>query len=119
MGIIRGGISQFAIDGRTYDLVGDWTYNLGAPKRTALVGATGVLGPTEEHQAPFIEGVISDSGGLSVRELTQAVDVTITLQLRNGKGVVFRSAWWAGEGNITTAQGQISARFEALQAEET
>ena len=115
---MRGGIAYLQIDGELYEIKGNWTYNLGQPKRTAIVGTSDVHGFSEKPQPGVLEGKITDSAGLSLTRLMSIRDATITLALANGKTAVFRSAWWAGDGNVTTDEGEIDARFESRRAEE-
>jgi len=42
----------------------------------------------------------------------------VIAELANGKTVVLRSAWYAGEGKVNTAESEIDARFEGLSGEE-
>jgi hypothetical protein len=114
----RGGIIFVAINGTTQNAKGNWTYNLGEPKATAIVGADTVHGHKEMPQVPFIEGAITDRGNLDLAALLRLRDATVTLQAANGKTIALRDAFYAGEGNVTTEEGEIAVRFEGLQAVE-
>lgn len=114
----KGGIIFLKTDSELLDAKGEFTYNLGQPKREAVVGADQVHGYSETPQVAFIEGEVTDSQGLDVEKLTNISDATVTLELANGKVFVLRNAWFAGEGNIGTQQGNIAVRFEGLQGEE-
>jgi len=113
-----GGILFGKINGEQVRMKGSWTYNLGQPKREAIVGADQVHGYKEMPQAPFVEGVITDSSELDLSALLNTKDVTFTLELANGKVIVLRDAWWAADGNVTTEEAEIEARFEGLSAQE-
>lgn len=113
-----GGIIFIKADGVQYQAKGSWTYNFGKAKREGIVGSDKVHGYKEMPQIPFVEGAITDSGDISAEQLLDLTDVTVTLELANGKVGVWRNAWFAGDGNITTEEGEIAARFEALSAEE-
>jgi hypothetical protein len=114
----RGGKIQVQSDGEVYDAKGNWTYNLGKPKREAIIGADGIHGYKETQQVPFVEGEITDRRDLSLAKLVTLKDATVTLALANGKTVVLRSAWYAGEGDGSTEEGNIKVRFEGLSANE-
>ena len=114
----RAGTIYFKIDGTQHDAKGSFTYNLGAPKREAIVGSDKVHGYKETIQAPYIEGAITDRASLDVAALLVLDGVTVTLEISNGKTIVLRDAWFAGEGNITTEEGEIAVRFEGKSAEE-
>lgn len=114
----RAGILFFKIDGAQYDAKGNWTYNLGAPKRETILGADAVHGYKEMPQAPYIEGEITDRGDLDVAALLELDGVTVTLELANGKTVVLRDAWYVADGNIQTEEANIQVRLEGPGAEE-
>lgn len=114
----RAGVVYFKADGQIYDAKGNFTYNLGTPKREAIIGADVVHGYAEKIKVPFIEGEITDRGSLDVAAFQKLTNVTATLELANGKVVVLRNAWYAGEGDIKTEEANIAVRFEGLSAEE-
>lgn len=113
----KGGVIQLQVDGELYDAKGNFTYNLGRPQREAIVGSDRVHGFKETPQVGFIEGEITDRRDFSLDSLVSIRDATVTLQLANGKVVVLRNAWYAGEGTGNTEEGNIAVRFEG-QAEE-
>lgn len=113
-----GGIIALKIDGDLAKAKGAFTYNLGMPKRDAIVGADVVHGYKEVVQIPMIEGEITDTREMSLEALLLTDEATITLELANGKVIVLRSAWYAGEGTGNTEEGNIAVRFEGLSAEE-
>jgi hypothetical protein len=113
-----GGLISLKIDGDQYNAKGNFTYNLGRPKRDGVIGADGVHGFREEPQLAFMEGEITDNDGLDLATLLDATDVTVTLQLGSGKVIVLSHAWFAGEGTGNTEEGNIAIRFEAISAQE-
>lgn len=114
----RAGICYIKVDGQIYDAKGNFTYNLGKPKRDAIVGADAVHGFKEVPQIAFIEGEITDRAGLSLEALLAVEDATVTLELANGKVISLRNAWFAGEGTGNTEEANIAVRWEGLSAEE-
>jgi hypothetical protein len=50
--------------------------------------------------------------------LVNTSNATVTLELANGKVVVAREAWYAGDGTVQTEEGNIAVRFEAMTVEE-
>jgi hypothetical protein len=111
----RGGTISLNRNGVSQECKGNFTFNLGFPKREALMGSSGILGYKETPQVAFIEGEIVDRGDLSIADLVQAADETITLELATGKVVMLRGAWYAGEGTGNTEEGNIGVRFESKQ----
>lgn len=109
----RAGIIYVKVDGRQYDAKGAYTYNLGKPKRDAIIGSDGVHGYKETPQVAFIEGAVTDSDDLDLASLVTADNVTVTLELNNGKVVTLSNAWFASEGSGKTDEGEIAVRFES------
>ena len=114
----RAGTLSFQVNGTIFDIVADVTYNLGSPKREALVGADRVHGYKEMPQVAFIEGETRDAGDLDVAQLQNFTDATITMPIANGKVIMYREAWYAADGDIGTENANIQFRFESMSAEE-
>ena len=114
----RGGIIQFKVDSILYDAKGNFTYNLGRPKREPIVGSDGIHDYKETPQVAFIEGEITDRGNLDLDAILNATAVTATLTTANGKTVVLKDAWYSGDGDVQTEEGNIQIRFESSSADE-
>lgn len=114
----RAGIITVQIDGEIMDAKGEFTYNLGQPKRTAIVGIDRVHGYKDEPQVAFVEGKITDRKGLDLSKLVNKTGVTVTLQLAVGKMFVLKDAWYASEGTVTTNEAEVAVRFEGILGEE-
>lgn len=119
MGQRRAGLIQFKINGEIYDAKGNFTYNLGRPKRDSIVGADRVHGYMEKPQVAFIEGEITDRGELDLDALLNMVGATVTLTLGTtpSKTIALRDACYAAEGTGNSEEGNIPVRFEG-EAEE-
>ncbi|PTS93322.1 phage tail tube protein [Pseudomonas sp. HMWF006] len=113
-----GGTIALKVNGDIYFAKGNFTYNLGKPKREGVIGADTVHGYKETPQIPFVEGEITDRNELSLEDLVTLDDATITLELANGKVITLSEAWYAGEGTGNTEEGNIACRFEGMSAEE-
>jgi hypothetical protein len=113
------GIVEGTLNGNLLQLKGNWTYNLGKPKREGIVNADGrVPGYKETGQVPYIEGEITDASDFNVANFLTTDDATFTLKLANGKIIVLRDAWYAGDGDIGSEEANIQTRFEGKSAEE-
>lgn len=113
-----GGIIYVKVDGQQYKAKGNWTYNLGRGNKEGVAGNDAVHGYTETPQVPFIEGTITDSAEISHISLIEINNAAVTLELANGKVISLEEAWFAGEGEGSSEAGEISARFEGLDADE-
>ena len=113
-----GGIIALKVNGDIYFAKGNFTYNLGKPKKEGVVGSDRVHGYKEVPQVPFIEGEITDRNELNLEDLITLDDATVTLELANGKVIMLREGWYAGEGTGNTDEGNIALRIEGMSAEE-
>lgn len=113
-----GGIIEFKANGNLFSAKGSFTYNLGQAKRDPVIGHDSVHGYKELPQAPRIEGAITDRSDLDLQALLNLQNATVTLTLANGKIIVLREAFYAGEGDVTTEEGEIQALFHGTSAEE-
>jgi Phage tail tube protein len=114
----RAGLIQIKVNGEIYDAKGAFSFNLGRPKREAIIGADGVHGYKEIPQIAFIEGSITDRGTLDLTSLVGQKDATVVLDLGNDKSVVLGDAWYAGEGTGNTEEAEFPVRWEGKNAEE-
>ena len=114
----RAGTLFFKVDGVQRDAKGNFTYNLGAPKREMIVGPDRVHGYKEMPKVPFIEGEITDANDLDVLVFQNLTDSSVTLELANGKVIVLHDAAYCHDGNVQTEEANIGVRFEGISAEE-
>ena len=113
-----GGTITLTVAGERQRAKGSFTYNLGHDKKEAVVGADETHGYKVMPQVPYIEGEITDHQTLDLGTLVDQTDVTVVLELANGKSIVLREGWFAGDGNVSTEEGNITARWEGISAEE-
>ncbi len=114
----RGGVIALLIDGERVDVKGNVTYNLGLDANEPILGASGPQGYKSVPQVPRCEGTLTDRAGLDVAEMMRKSDAQIVLELANDKSIAFQDAYFGGEGDITTEEGEISFRFYSDSAEE-
>jgi hypothetical protein len=115
-----GGIINLKVDGQLYKAKGAFDYDLGIPKKEAVVGMDGTHGYKELPQVSYIEGTITDQSDISFEDLAKITGATVTLELGNGKVIVLREAFFASNSKANSEEGEIEARFESAagQAEE-
>lgn len=109
----RAGVIYLRINGEMQEAKGSFSYNLGLPKRDAIIGADKIHGYKEAIQVPFIEGAVTDRPDLKLEDFASLDDGTVTLELVNGKTIVLTEAWFAGEGTVTTEEAEIGVRYES------
>lgn len=113
-----GGIIGLQVNGEVYQAKGNFTYNLGRPKREGVVGSDAPHGYKETPQIPYIEGEITDRKAMDLNALVTLDGATATLELANGKVIALRDAYYAGEGTGNTEEGNVDFRLEGASAEE-
>jgi hypothetical protein len=107
------------INGNSYDAVGSFTINYGAPKRDELVGPDRVHGYKELPQVPYISGMIRDGSALDIpNDILNATNATLTLLLANGKTAMLEQAWYALEGDVDSEEGTLAIKFCGKSATE-
>lgn len=106
------------VDGTQYDAIGGFTYNINPVKRETELGADKPHGYKELPQVQFVEGEIRDASTLNVQAFFGITNSTMQLELANGKTILLRNAWYAGDGEIGTENANIQLRFEGLAGEE-
>ena len=108
------GIAYISVDGQTYPLAGELSYSTGSVKRETLVGQDQVHGYSEMPRAPFISGSFRDVGSLTVASFNAMTNVTVSLELANGKHVVGRGMWIVEEQTVKTQDGTFEVKFEGF-----
>ena len=113
-----GGVAFLKIDGVQYALRGSFKVQPSRVQNSGIVGQDSVHGYKTTPVIPFIEGDISDSGGLSLAALQGITNSTITAELANGKTYILAGAWYAGAPPLDTVEGKIQVKFEGLSCNE-
>lgn len=112
------GYMTLQYNGNVVNAVGDFSYNLGKPKRETLVGPDRIHGYKETPQVPYIEGEIRDGDDIDLATICTLKDVTATLALANGKTIVLKDAIYCSDGKVGTGDANIEFRLEGSRAEE-
>ncbi len=113
------GVAYLSVDGQTYLLTGDLSYSPSKVKRETLVGQDGVHGYSEMPLAGFIAGTFRDTGGIKVSDFNKMTNVTVTAELANGKTVVGRNMWQAGDAlEVKTQESTVEVRWESTDVSE-
>jgi hypothetical protein len=108
------GLAYISVDGVTYLLSGDLTYSPGSVKRESLTGQDQVHGYSEMPRAPFISGTFRDAGSLTVADFNSMTNVTLSLELANGKQVTGRGMWTVDAQEVKTQEGTFEVKWEGM-----
>jgi hypothetical protein len=118
MADLIAGFLEITYNGNVLNAVGNFTLNLGRPKREFLVGPDRVHGYSEMPQAPSISGEIRDGSNLTADDILLMDDATIVASVANGKQYMFEGATYTGDGNIETEEGKLQFEAGAMSATE-
>jgi len=107
------------VDGAMLAAKGSFTYNLGKAKRETIYGSNNKpLGYKEMPNGPKIEGALTDTADFDLEAFLELDEATVTLELANGKVIVLSDAWYAGEGDVNTEEGEVTVLFNGLDCKE-
>ncbi|MEO6920531.1 MAG: phage tail tube protein [Collimonas sp.] len=113
------GLAYIRVDGQTYMLAADLTYRVSKVTRDTLTGQDTVHGYAEKPLAGRIAGTFRDAGSLTVANFNAMTNVTVTVELANGKTVVGRNMWTVESQEVKTAEATFEVAFEGLDVEES
>jgi len=112
------GIAFLKVDGDLYPLRGNFTVSPSPIERAGIAGQDYVHGFSELPRVPYIEGDVSTVPELSVEDVANIINATVTAELANGKTYVLREAWSRAAFELNTREGQFRVRFEGVSCDE-
>lgn len=112
------GTAYLAIDGKSVQLAGEFTYKPSTNTREPLIGMDAFHGFKSKPTQGEISAKIRDSSRVSVTALGNITDATITVELLNGKTVVGRNMCTAEPPETEAEEGTISIRWFGPQVGE-
>jgi hypothetical protein len=112
------GVAYIYVDGQSYMLAGDISYSVSSVKRTTLSGPSGVQGYSEEPIPGSISGTFRDAGSLSVAKFNAMTNVSVMLELANGKVVTGTGMWTVDSQEVKSAEATFDVKFEGPTVEE-
>jgi len=119
MSDLIAGRLEITVNGKILNAIGNFTLNLGRPKREMQAGPDRVHGHSEMPQPPSISGEIRDGSALNAtNDILDMNDATVVATVANGKKYMFERAVYTGDGNIETEEGKIQFEVGAMSAQE-
>lgn len=115
---LLAGTAYLTVDGKTYMLAGDLGYKPSAVARETLTGQDRVHGYSEKPTPGEITAKLRDAGGLKVADFNAMTNVTVTLELANGKTVVGRNMWTVEEQTVETTEATFEVKWQGPSVEE-
>jgi hypothetical protein len=115
---LLAGTATLTVNGTAYKLVGDFSYSVSKVTRETMKGMDTVHGYKETPHAPFIAAKLRNTSGLSVADLNAMTNVTVVVELGNGKTVIGRNMWTVEDQEVDGSEGTIPVRWEGMNVEE-
>lgn len=106
------GTAYVTIDGLTIMVVGDFRYSPSKVNRTTLTGMDGVHGYKEKPVAPFLSCNVRDSGGTTVDDFNGMTNVSVVVELANGKTLIGSNMWAVNTQEVASEDAVFALRFE-------
>lgn len=98
-----GGVLNIIAGGLALSVRGTCTLRHGLPTRTGVVGQTGgVHGYTEEPMVPGVDVEVTSNADFSLTTLHGQDDMTVQIDLKDGRSFVLQNAWYRAEGGGET-----------------
>lgn len=114
------GTAYLTIDGRQVQLVGEFGYRPTQLTVETLKGMDGIHGAKGTPEPGMIKATLRDNGAISVQDLGNATDVTVVAVLANGKTIVGRNMWRAGEPlEVNAEEATFSIQWEGADVVES
>ena len=111
-----GGVIALRVNGVQYRCKGNVEYSINPFERSLVIGQDGAHGYMEKPRVQYIQATLTDVSDLDTRALMDQTAATVALELSNGKTVGLRDAIFTGDGSVTTAESELTARWEGVDA---
>lgn len=111
------GVASATIDGVAYNVV-SFSWSPAAFTRTTMVSMSGIDGYAETPSVSFIELQLRDDRTVSVSAFSRMTDVSVVVNLANGKQVVGHNLVCVNAQEVSAAEATFTARFEGADVYE-
>lgn len=119
MSRMQHSMAYIKVDGRLLATMPGAKVDLGGRARSSVVGDNRVHGFTETLKPGMLECEISLSEGMSLDELRNITNATVTYEADTGQTYVIRDAFVTETLNVTAGEGgKVGLKFEGQPAEE-
>ena len=118
MANLLAGTAQITVDGNSYMLEGSAKYSPSRVRRETLMGMDGYHGVKETPIPGSISFSGRDSGNLVVEAFNGMRNVTVVLQLANGKTVVGRNMACVDAQEVDSTEATFDLKFEGPSVSE-
>lgn len=112
------GTAYFSLDGRRLRLAGEFSWQPSTATRETLAGMDSVHGYKQKPAAGKINAKLRDAADLSITALGKAANVTITVELANGKTVSGAGMWSTEQPTVEAEEGTVDWKLEGASVTE-
>lgn len=112
------GTAYITVDGQSLMLSGDVGYTVSGKRRETLIGQDGVHGYKETPIAGRITATLRDAAGLSLTALNAMTNVTVVVELANGKMIFGRNMWTVDAQEGKASEATVDVVWEGPKVEE-
>ncbi|MGO3892461.1 MAG: phage tail tube protein [Paenalcaligenes sp.] len=67
---------------------------------------------SEKARVPYVKGDVLHTSDFPIDKITQGTDMTVTVELNNGRTYTLVGAYLVGESESNTEDGKVSLEFE-------
>ncbi len=114
-----GGYAEVRFNGEMLLFRGDMTHNFQTEVKEGVVGRDKRShGFTVKPVLPFIEGEFTHDGSFSTADYEAISGATITARLADGRVLVLRGAYVAGDIVVNDDDAKVKLKFEGTAGEE-
>lgn len=106
------GMATFFINGASYSTDGQFTVKIQDTKRNPIMDSNGTVHYSEEFVPSMISGNILTTPNLNPDVITALTNATVMVQLKNGSTGMLDEAFFTGDANVTTQDGQMAIEFQ-------
>lgn len=114
-----GGVAYLKVDGLQYTLRGQLKIQPNTIESDWIANQDGTVTYMDKSVVPYMEMTLSDTGGLSLQQLSQIRNATVLAQLVNGKMYTLQQAGFWGAAEDDTEKGEVKAKFGGVACYET
>ncbi len=114
-----GGVGQIRFNGNILKFRGSLTWNFQTGVKKGVAGRDGsVHGFTVDPVVPMIEGEFTYDGAVTTAQLEAITNGTITALLGDGRQLILRGAYVAGDIAPDGDDAKVKLKFEGTDGEE-
>lgn len=110
----NAGTAYMTINGLSYMLAGKFKYSVNSFKNETQLGMDSVHGYKQTYVAPFISGQLRDARGLTVADFNAMDNVTIVVELANGKTIIGSGMWIVDTQEVDSEDAVFDVKWEGM-----